>query len=80
MSKGSTPRPFSVTNHEYATRWDAIFGRDMQPKYEADEGALTQEQLQQIITGANTNSGDGGYSECSLDELPDSPYNKLGVS
>ena len=26
--KGSTPRPISVSNEEYATRWDAIFGKD----------------------------------------------------
>lgn len=26
--KGSSPRPFSVTNEEYANRWNAIFGRD----------------------------------------------------
>ena len=26
--KGSAPRPFSVSNEEYANRWDAIFGRD----------------------------------------------------
>jgi len=26
--KGSKPRPFSVSNEEYAQRWDAIFGRD----------------------------------------------------
>lgn len=26
--KGSAPRPFSVSNEEYAARWDAIFGRD----------------------------------------------------
>lgn len=26
--KGSAPRPYSVTNEEYANRWDAIFGRD----------------------------------------------------
>lgn len=26
--KGSKPRPFSVSNEEYANRWDAIFGRD----------------------------------------------------
>ena len=30
MSKGSTPRPFAVTNEEYANRWDAIFGRDVE--------------------------------------------------
>ena len=28
MSKGSTGRPFSVSNQEYANRWNAIFGRD----------------------------------------------------
>ena len=28
MSKGSTQRPFSVTNEEYANRWNAIFGKD----------------------------------------------------
>ena len=28
MSKGSTPRPFQVSNQEYANRWDAIFGKD----------------------------------------------------
>ena len=27
--KGSAPRPFSVSNEEYAKRWDAIFGRDV---------------------------------------------------
>lgn len=26
--KGSTPRPFSVSNEEYARRWEAIFGRE----------------------------------------------------
>lgn len=26
--KGSKPRPLSVSNEEYASRWDAIFGRD----------------------------------------------------
>ena len=35
MSKGSTGRPFSVTNEEYSNRWDAIFGRDNEKKNEA---------------------------------------------
>lgn len=29
MSKGSRPRPFSVTQQEYDARWDAIFQRDL---------------------------------------------------
>ena len=31
--KGSKPRPFSVTQQEYDSRWDAIFSRDL-PKEE----------------------------------------------
>ena len=27
--KGSSPRPFSVSQDEYDKRWDAIFGRDL---------------------------------------------------
>jgi hypothetical protein len=27
--KGSKPRPFSVSELEYASRWDAIFQRDL---------------------------------------------------
>lgn len=26
--KGSSPRPFSVSQDEWENRWDAIFGRD----------------------------------------------------
>lgn len=26
--KGSSPRPYSVTQQEYDLRWDLIFGRD----------------------------------------------------
>ena len=48
MSKGSNPRPFSVSNEEYANRWDAIFGKDKEPEYEQDDGPLTQEQLEQV--------------------------------
>ena len=29
MGKGSQPRPISVSNEEYAARWDAIFQRDL---------------------------------------------------
>ena len=29
MSKGSRPRPYSVSQAEWDSRWDAIFGRDL---------------------------------------------------
>ena len=34
--KGSSPRPFSVSNEEYASRWDAIFSRDIKKKESVD--------------------------------------------
>lgn len=48
MSKGSKPRPFSVTQEEYDKRWDAIFGRDL--KKEEDEKAEVEEAelIQQV--------------------------------
>ena len=35
MGKGSSPRPFKVSNEEYSNRWDAIFGRDNEKKNKA---------------------------------------------
>ena len=32
MGKGSSPRPFVVSNEEYKNRWDAIFGKDNDQK------------------------------------------------
>jgi hypothetical protein len=33
--KGSAPRPISVSQKEYETRWDAIFGRDLDKKVDS---------------------------------------------
>lgn len=30
--KGSSPRPLSISNEEYAKRWDAIFGNKSDPR------------------------------------------------
>ncbi len=38
--KGSSPRPFSVSQDEYNKRWDAIFSRDLkeeEPEIEEEE-------------------------------------------
>lgn len=40
--KGSSPRPLSVTNEEYANRWDAIFGRDQLSEKAKQECALDE--------------------------------------
>ena len=31
--KGSSPKPFSVSNLEYATRWNEIFGKEVMVEY-----------------------------------------------
>lgn len=35
--KGSAPRPFSVSQEEYDSRWDVIFGRDKLSKEQEDD-------------------------------------------
>jgi hypothetical protein len=36
--KGSSPRPYSVSQEEYAKRWDAIFQRDLdEPEIDEEE-------------------------------------------
>jgi hypothetical protein len=34
--KGSKPRPYSVSQAEYDTRWDAIFSRDLKDDESSD--------------------------------------------
>ena len=41
--KGSSPRPYSVSNEEYANRWDAIFGRDKQEQALDDLVRISEE-------------------------------------
>ena len=50
--KGSAPRPYSVSQEQFANNWDAIFGKKKKPDYEADDGPLTEDQLQQIQDSA----------------------------
>lgn len=45
--KGSAPRPFSVSNEEYANRWDAIFGRDKMS--EITEKAKRERALDEMV-------------------------------
>lgn len=47
--KGSAPRPYSVSNEEYAARWDMIFRKDQQEtvdltKKSVDNQSITEEK------------------------------------
>ena len=42
--KGSSPRPFSVSNEEYAKRWEAIFGKDQVDQIVKDAEKYLKEQ------------------------------------
>lgn len=42
--KGSMPRPFSITEQEYAERWNAIFGRDRVEKIIQDAKDYLKQQ------------------------------------
>ena len=42
--KGSTPRPYSVTQEEYDKRWDAIFGKDIPEEDDLDEDETLEDE------------------------------------
>ena len=44
--KGSSPRPFSVSNAEYAARWDTIFGKEV-------ESAEVKKEIDELLYGVN---------------------------
>jgi hypothetical protein len=51
--KGSRPRPFAVTQEEYATRWDVIFSRDkiskeIQAEKQQQEKAQEKNNTEQV--------------------------------
>lgn len=47
--KGSKPRPLSVSDEEYAARWDVIFSRDQSNPYsETDKPTRSNEETQQV--------------------------------
>ena len=54
MGKGSTPRKFSVTNEEYANRWNAIFGKDNEK--ENKEKALESDRPDPTRSGGGSNN------------------------
>ena len=37
MSKGSTPRPYSVSQKQFAANWDAIFKKDKNQDQQKDK-------------------------------------------
>jgi hypothetical protein len=45
--KGSKPRPYSVSQAEYDTRWDAIFCRDLKDESN-DKVSLNNQETQEV--------------------------------
>ena len=48
--KGSRPRPFSVAQREYETRWDAIFGRDLKEEKVQDMSVLNAYDDERLVS------------------------------
>jgi len=57
MGKGSTSRPFSVSNQEYSNRWDAIFGRDNEK--ENKEKALESDRSDSARNNRSSDNSEG---------------------
>jgi hypothetical protein len=52
--EGSKPRPFSVPNEEFASRWDAIFKKNKE-----DNTGVTKNEYQDILS----------TEDCFLDDV-----------
>jgi hypothetical protein len=60
--KGSKPRPYSVSDIEYADRWDAIFHKDKKPELKeviehSNRKMLTSEDHLQMLVDENQRLG-----------------------
>ena len=63
MGKGSSPRPFNVTNQEYANRWDAIFGRDNEKENKAQSLESTESHQPCSSGSSNNPKGQAGQTQ-----------------
>jgi hypothetical protein len=64
MSKGSNPRPFQVSNQEYANRWDAIFGKDNDSQENKKKALESGGQRDPCNSGGSDNSeGQAGQTQ-----------------
>ena len=63
MSKGSSPRPFNVSNQEYANRWDAIFGRDNEKTNQAQSLESTKPHRTRPNGGSDNPEGQTGQTQ-----------------
>ena len=55
MSKGSTQRPFSVSNEEYSNRWNAIFGKDNDSQENKEKALESGGQCDPCNSGSSDN-------------------------
>jgi len=65
MSKGSSPRPFQVSNQEYSNRWNAIFGKDNEKKNEAQDVESDRSDHSRNSGSLNNPQGEVGQTQTS---------------
>lgn len=47
--KGSSPRPFSVSQEQFASNWDSIFGKKKKPSWEFEVGCKCHKCQGQLV-------------------------------
>ena len=61
--KGSNPRPYSVTNEEYKSRWDAIFARDIEEEKQSPDSVNGSTTVSKTASGGSNPSRDAKQKE-----------------
>ena len=61
--KGSNPRPYSVSNEEYNSRWDAIFSRDIKEEKQNLDSVNGSTTISKIASEGSNPSRDTNQKE-----------------
>ena len=76
MSKGSSPRPFSVTTEDFSTRWEAIFSKGKSNVNNVQQEASGPDCPSQTPVVQVTGSVSSGDRPLPADNKPSQPNGK----
>ena len=70
MSKGSSPRPYSVTAEDFSNRWNAIFGKEKSDDVTVQKEACQPDGAHQGTVSQEGRHDSGGDIPLPADNQP----------
>ena len=76
MSKGSSPRPYSVTAEDFSNRWNAIFGKEKSDDVSVQEKASGPDGSPETTVSQEGRHDSSGDCTLPADNKPSQPPSK----